>query len=128
MILAALSLVTAVGLAPARAAPSTQAQVDELTLAQQVGQVLVLSFAGTTPPEYVRDALRERRVAGVILFGGNITSKGQLSELTRAPPAQRESSHRRGRPGRRSGSTTAVGATFHVGAGAVGRGHRARGG
>ena len=83
MILAALSLVTAVGLAPARAAPSTQAQVDELTLAQQVGQVLVLSFAGTTPPEYVRDALRERRVAGVILFGGNITSKGQLSELTR---------------------------------------------
>ena len=83
-LLAALALVTAVVLAPARAAPGTRAQVDELTLAQQVGQLLVLSFSGTTAPEYVREALRERRVAGVILFGGNIVSKGQLTELTRA--------------------------------------------
>ena len=57
--------------------------VDELTLEQQVGQLIVLSFAGTTPPEYVREALRERRVAGVILFGGNITSPAQLRALTR---------------------------------------------
>lgn len=66
--------------------PSTlaaRASVDELTLAQQVGQLIVLSFAGTTPPAYVRDALRERRAAGVILFRGNITAPGQLRELTR---------------------------------------------
>lgn len=55
---------------------------DELTLEQQVGQLLVLSFSGTTAPEYVREALRERRVAGVILFGGNVTGPSQLRELT----------------------------------------------
>jgi beta-N-acetylhexosaminidase len=57
--------------------------VDAFTLEQQVGQVVVLSFAGTTVPTYVREALRERRVAGVILFGGNITGPAQLRELTR---------------------------------------------
>lgn len=56
--------------------------VDELTLEQQVGQLIVLSFAGATPPEYVREAMRERRAAGVILFGGNITSPAQLRALT----------------------------------------------
>jgi beta-N-acetylhexosaminidase len=58
--------------------------VDELTLEQQVGQLLVLSFSGTTAPDYVREAVRERRVAGVILFGGNITGPSQVRALTRA--------------------------------------------
>ena len=62
--------------------------VDELTLEQQVGQLLVLSFPGTSPPQDVREALRERRVAGVILFGGNITGPSQLRELTRVLRAQ----------------------------------------
>ncbi len=66
------------------AAQGTSNAVDELTLEQQVGQLLVLSFSGTTPPEYVREALREKRVAGVILFGGNITGPSQLRDLTRA--------------------------------------------
>jgi beta-N-acetylhexosaminidase len=39
-------------------------------------------------PEYVRAALRERRVAGVILFGGNIEGPSQLRELTRAMERQ----------------------------------------
>lgn len=56
---------------------------DALTLEQQVGQVLILSFKGTTMPPYVREALRQRRVAGVILFGGNITGPAQLRALTR---------------------------------------------
>lgn len=58
-------------------------RVDRLTLEQQVGQVLLLSFSGTTVPEYVRRALRGRRVAGAILFGGNIRSPAQLRQLTR---------------------------------------------
>ena len=58
--------------------------VDELTLEQQVGQLIVLSFSGKTAPEYVREAVRERRVAGVILFGGNITGPSQLRRLTGA--------------------------------------------
>jgi beta-N-acetylhexosaminidase len=57
--------------------------VDELTLAQQVGQLVVLRFAGTTAPAYVLRALRERRAAGVILFRDNVTSPAQLRSLTR---------------------------------------------
>ncbi len=57
--------------------------MDELTLEQQVGQTLVLSFKGTVVPPYVREALREKRVAGVILFGGNIAGPEQLRALTR---------------------------------------------
>jgi beta-N-acetylhexosaminidase len=67
------------------AAPGAAARSagDALTLEQQVGQVLMLSFSGTAAPPYVREALRERRVAGVILFGGNIVSPEQVRELTR---------------------------------------------
>ena len=57
--------------------------MDELTLEQQVGQTLVLSFKGTAVPPYVREALREKRLAGVILFGGNIAGQEQLRALTR---------------------------------------------
>lgn len=56
--------------------------VDGLTLEQQVGQLVVLSFSGTTVPGYVGEALGERRAAGVILFGGNIVSPEQLRRLT----------------------------------------------
>jgi beta-N-acetylhexosaminidase len=54
-----------------------------LPLDQQVGQLVVLSFRGTTAPAYVLTALRERHAAGVILFGGNISSPDQLRSLTR---------------------------------------------
>ncbi len=79
------SVVLAASGAHAGAREGSQASaVDELTLEQQVGQLVLLSFAGTTPPEYVREALRERLAAGAILFGGNIESRGQLRELTSA--------------------------------------------
>lgn len=65
-------------------AQGSSSAVGTLTLEQQVGQLIVLSFSGTTPPEYVRQALRERRAAGVILFGGNITGPDQLRALTLA--------------------------------------------
>ena len=74
--------------AGASTAGSRTAPVDRLTLEQQVGQVLILSFAGTTVPGYVREALREQRVAGVILFGGNVVSPSQLRALTAALRAQ----------------------------------------
>ena len=54
----------------------------ELPLASQVGQLIVLSFSGTSAPPYVLEALRERRAAGVILFGGNVVAPGQLRALT----------------------------------------------
>lgn len=62
--------------------PARRAPVDRLSLRQQVGQVLVLAFGGTTAPDYVVRALREGRVAGVILFGGNVTGPPQVRALT----------------------------------------------
>ena len=43
----------------------------------------MLSFAGARVPDYVRRALRERRAAGVILFGDNVRRPGQTRALTR---------------------------------------------
>ena len=70
------------GAAPApTAAPPP---VDELTLEQQVGQMVILRFAGTSPPGYVRKALQQRRAAGAILFRDNVVDPEQLRGLTRA--------------------------------------------
>jgi beta-N-acetylhexosaminidase len=55
-----------------------------LPLTQQVGQLVVLRFAGTTPPAYVRRALRSNRVAGTILFRDNATDPDQTRALTRS--------------------------------------------
>jgi beta-N-acetylhexosaminidase len=75
--LLALLLVT---LAIPAAAP---ADTRELPLQQQVGQLVVMSFSGTVAPAYVLEALRQRKTAGVILFGGNVDSPRQLRTLTR---------------------------------------------
>jgi beta-N-acetylhexosaminidase len=58
------------------------APVDRLTLRQQVGQLIVLRFAGTAVPGYVRAALSERRAAGVVLFRDNVAGPEQLRALT----------------------------------------------
>jgi beta-N-acetylhexosaminidase len=78
----AVLVVALMGLQQGDDGRATPGLVDKLTLEQQVGQVLMLSFPRTTVPEYVREALLERRVAGVILFGGNVTGPSQLRELT----------------------------------------------
>lgn len=54
----------------------------ELTLEQKVGQLVLLGFYGKTVPPSVGEALRERRAAGVILFGGNVASPAQVRRLT----------------------------------------------
>ena len=77
----AATLVLAVALLPSAGARGGAAS---LTLEQQVGQLIVFSFRGTVPPAYVLETLRERRAAGVILFGGNIASPEQLGSLTRS--------------------------------------------
>lgn len=64
-----------------RAAP--ERAVDRLTLEQQVGQLLVLSFSGARAPDYVIDVLREGRAAGVVLFQSNAGSRRQVRSLTR---------------------------------------------
>jgi beta-N-acetylhexosaminidase len=68
--------------APAETA--TPPPADELPLEQQVGLMVILRFAGTEPPGYVREALREGRAAGAILFRDNVADPAQLRRLTRA--------------------------------------------
>ena len=82
--IAALALAVALAAPGSDGAQGAPPPVDRLTLEQQVGQLIVLSFTGTTPPAYVRELLRGRRVAGVILFGRNISSPAQLRALTAA--------------------------------------------
>jgi beta-N-acetylhexosaminidase len=79
--------VAALGPSPIASSPAVD-PVDRLTLPQQVGRLVVLSFSGTVAPQYVLDALRERRAAGVILFGGNVATPEQLRALTSSLRAQ----------------------------------------
>lgn len=58
--------------------------VDRLTLRQQVGQVTISSFGGTTRPDYIRRRLRARETAGVILFGSNGGDAAAWRRLTRS--------------------------------------------
>ena len=67
-------------------AQQARAAVDRLSLEQQVGHMVILRFEGTQPPGYVRRAVRQGRVAGVILFRDNVVSPGQMRQLTRALP------------------------------------------
>jgi beta-N-acetylhexosaminidase len=67
----------------ATATPPAEA-VDRLSLPQQVGRMVILRFAGTEAPGYVREALRRRRVAGVILFRDNVAGEAQVQGLTAA--------------------------------------------
>jgi beta-N-acetylhexosaminidase len=75
-------LILALGFLVVAHAGAATGGAGRLSLEQQVGQLVVLSFSGTTAPAYVREALRDRRAAGVILFGGNIESPEQLRRLT----------------------------------------------
>ncbi len=56
--------------------------VDDLPLSSQVGRLVVLRFAGTSAPTYVRDVLREGRAAGAILFRDNVIGPQQTKALT----------------------------------------------
>jgi beta-N-acetylhexosaminidase len=67
---------------PREQAARERAPVDDLALEQQVGRMVILRFMGTSAPGYVREALREGRAAGVILFRDNLVDPAQLSALT----------------------------------------------
>ncbi|HEY3765890.1 MAG TPA: glycoside hydrolase family 3 N-terminal domain-containing protein [Gaiellales bacterium] len=62
--------------APPAAAPATP------TLAQLVGQRLVVAITGTRANPQILARIRAGQVGGVILFGGNIASQAQVKALT----------------------------------------------
>ncbi|MET9494490.1 glycoside hydrolase family 3 N-terminal domain-containing protein [Streptomyces sp. NPDC006552] len=55
--------------------------------AQRAGQRVIHSYPGLTPPAALMDAIREGRTAGVIFFGENITSLGQIADVIEAMKA-----------------------------------------
>jgi beta-N-acetylhexosaminidase len=65
---------------PARAVKVAKA----LPLRRQIGELLMISFPGTTAPEYVRRALRQGRAGGAILFRANAPSPAATRTLTRS--------------------------------------------
>lgn len=68
--------------APASALERARADIARMPLDEQVGQLLIVAFPGTTAPGYVLDALRDGRAAGVILFGANAPSAASVHALT----------------------------------------------
>ena len=66
----------------AAAAPRPPSGAARLSLRRQVGQLLVMSFDGTTAPDYIHRRLRSGEGAGVILFGKNVPDARTLAALT----------------------------------------------
>ena len=62
-------------------APATDS-IAAPTLAQLIGQKLVVRMSGTAPSSDLLGRIRRGEVGGVIIFGFNIVSKAQLSSLT----------------------------------------------
>ena len=52
-----------------------------LTLQQEAGQRIVYSYQGLTPPQHLLNLIRQGEVAGVIFFGGNISSHQQIANV-----------------------------------------------
>ena len=58
--------------------------VDRMSVRELVGQMFVVSVGGTEPDYYIEKMVRERNIGGVILFGYNMESEGQVKSLTAA--------------------------------------------
>jgi beta-N-acetylhexosaminidase len=63
---------------PAAAQAQDQPSVDGLTVRQLVGQRLILSYGGTSPPRQVTERIKRGEAAGVILFARNVGSRAGL--------------------------------------------------
>ena len=90
MIASLLAVAAFAGVGGGAPAPSGDGAAG-LTLAQAVGQRVVVSLPGTTVPDALARQVRRGEVAGVILFGRNIASRAQLRALTARLQAERRS-------------------------------------
>jgi beta-N-acetylhexosaminidase len=75
-----VSASTVVGRAPAS---SLTAAIPRLTVAQLAGQRVIYSYSGLNPPAALLSLIRQGEAAGVIFFGGNISSRAQISGVIR---------------------------------------------
>jgi len=56
--------------------------LQEMTLEEKIGQMIIIGFEGPEIDNHVESMIREHRVGGLILFGRNIGDKNQLTGLT----------------------------------------------
>jgi beta-N-acetylhexosaminidase len=77
-----LALAALIPISAAAAGPPLPAVTPAPTLAELVGQRMLVSFHGTTPDSALLARIKAGHVGGVILFGSNITSAAQLTHLT----------------------------------------------
>ena len=59
-----------------------ESEADRMSVREMVGQMFVVSLGGTEPDYYIEKMVRERNIGGVILFGYNMQSEGQVRGLT----------------------------------------------
>jgi beta-N-acetylhexosaminidase len=78
----AIALAIALGGLGGAAGPATTAAATGPTIAQLIGQKLVVRMDGTTPTADLLGRIRRGEVGGVILFGANITTASALRSLT----------------------------------------------
>lgn len=58
-----------------------KARIANMTVAQKVGQLMMVGFGGTFVDEDIRALVRGREVGGVCMFKRNIVSAGQIARL-----------------------------------------------
>src|SRR6185436_20889336 len=73
---------TPAGPAPSRSPGTTSSAAAAPTLAQLIGQKLMVKMSGTTPSASLLARARAGQIGGVILFGANISSPSQVKSLT----------------------------------------------
>jgi beta-N-acetylhexosaminidase len=54
----------------------------DLTLDEQIGQLLMVGFPGTTPTPELIELIEQHHVGGIVLFSRNVSDVQQLRELT----------------------------------------------
>ncbi len=62
--------------------PTITADIDGMTLEQQIGQLIVAGFHGATVSPEIAELIQRRHVGGIILFARNIHEPEQTLELT----------------------------------------------
>jgi beta-N-acetylhexosaminidase len=82
LLVAALALALATGQVAAGTTGSASAATTAPTLAQMIGQKLMVRMSGTTPTAELLGRIQRGEVGGVILFGSNIVSRTQVIALT----------------------------------------------
>lgn len=100
LVAALAALAAALTPQPATTGAAAATTASELTLAQAVGQRMIVSLPGTAVPDALARRVRRGEVAGVILFSRNVGSRAQLRALTARLQAERRRGPRalRGRP------------------------------